>query len=289
MKKFLKILITVIFVILTLFLSSMYYYNWREFTNANAFTTSIIMHAGGAIDGVIYTNSIEAFNYNYSQGNTLFELDFVLSTDGELIATHEFEEELIGNGFSTINRPTLAEYEAIDIAGQYTGFTSSSLINILETNTDIEIIINTKDENYLLLFEKLVSDISEVDSSLLDRIIVYIDNFEMYDELEEIYSFSNYHLLEKIRDDREIVLPYKIINFMEHRPKVTAFAVNRKNASYLTNYHINKLNKLGKQVFIYTINDYEEMEFYLNRGITGFVSDDISNTSFSNQFSEIAV
>ena len=48
-----------------------------------------IAHAGGAIDGINYTNCVEALDLSYSKGCKLFELDLKLSTDGKIVATHE--------------------------------------------------------------------------------------------------------------------------------------------------------------------------------------------------------
>ena len=48
-----------------------------------------IAHAGGAIDGNIYTNCLEALDLSYSKGCKLFELDLVLTTDGKIVAQHD--------------------------------------------------------------------------------------------------------------------------------------------------------------------------------------------------------
>ena len=48
-----------------------------------------IAHAGGAIDGITYTNSLEAMDLSYSKGCRLFELDLVYSTDGKIVANHD--------------------------------------------------------------------------------------------------------------------------------------------------------------------------------------------------------
>jgi glycerophosphoryl diester phosphodiesterase len=52
----------------------------------------IIAHAGGKIDGFIYTNSLEALNSSYKKGCLLFELDIQETSDGKLIAVHDWEE-----------------------------------------------------------------------------------------------------------------------------------------------------------------------------------------------------
>ncbi|WP_438961168.1 sulfatase-like hydrolase/transferase [Nonlabens sp.] len=50
-----------------------------------------IAHAGGKIEGKIYTNSLEALNKNYKKGFRIFELDIIKTTDNQYIAAHDWE------------------------------------------------------------------------------------------------------------------------------------------------------------------------------------------------------
>ena len=90
-----------------------------------------IAHAGGAIDGINYTNSLEAMNLSYSKGCKLFELDLVLTTDGKIIAKHdppkiteaEFMSKLIMDRYTPMNMETInlwfeQHQEAILITGK---------------------------------------------------------------------------------------------------------------------------------------------------------------------------
>jgi len=70
-----------------------------------------IAHAGGAIDGVNYTNCLEAMDLSYSKGCKLFELDLRLTTDGKIVAKHdpfemtekEFMSQLIEGKYTPMN------------------------------------------------------------------------------------------------------------------------------------------------------------------------------------------
>ena len=50
----------------------------------------IIMHAGGFIAGVSYSNMMDAVKYHYDQGRRYFELDIEKSSDGRLVSIHDF-------------------------------------------------------------------------------------------------------------------------------------------------------------------------------------------------------
>ena len=75
-----------------------------------------IAHAGGAIDGINYTNCREALDFSYSKGCKLFELDLVLTTDGKIVAQHD------APGI------TEAEFMARPIEGKYTPMNMESII-----------------------------------------------------------------------------------------------------------------------------------------------------------------
>lgn len=49
-----------------------------------------IAHAGGAVQGKTYTNSLEALNASYKKGFRLFELDIIKTSDGEFVAAHNW-------------------------------------------------------------------------------------------------------------------------------------------------------------------------------------------------------
>ena len=51
-----------------------------------------IAHAGGKIDGYIYTNSKEAMDLSYEKGFRMFELDIAVTSDGEFVAAHDWDQ-----------------------------------------------------------------------------------------------------------------------------------------------------------------------------------------------------
>jgi len=53
-------------------------------------TTRFIAHAGGIIDSYVYTNSLEALDYNYSKGFRFFELDILKTRDDIYVAANDW-------------------------------------------------------------------------------------------------------------------------------------------------------------------------------------------------------
>lgn len=53
---------------------------------------TLVAHAGGAVRGLAYTNSREALDLHYAAGYRVFELDFHWTSDGRLVAVHDWDE-----------------------------------------------------------------------------------------------------------------------------------------------------------------------------------------------------
>lgn len=62
-------------------------------------TLRFIAHAGGAINGDSYTNSLEALNLNYKKGFRMFELDIIKTSDNVFVAAHDWEQWVQKTGF----------------------------------------------------------------------------------------------------------------------------------------------------------------------------------------------
>jgi hypothetical protein len=73
-----------------------------------------IAHAGGAIDGYIYTDSLEALDTNYGKGFRLFELDIIKTSDDIYVAAHDWKSWSQQSGFQgklPVDRATFKKYK----------------------------------------------------------------------------------------------------------------------------------------------------------------------------------
>ena len=52
----------------------------------------LIIHAGGRIDGVTGTNSLEALEETYAVGGRAIEIDFDWTSDGHQVCIHDFTD-----------------------------------------------------------------------------------------------------------------------------------------------------------------------------------------------------
>jgi glycerophosphoryl diester phosphodiesterase len=92
--------------------------NWR--TDPNVF----IAHSGGSIDGFTYTNSLEAVESSIRRGYKMIELDLQITTDGFLVAAHDWTtfKKRSGLGPDAISEKpmSLAQFKSNSIDGRYT-------------------------------------------------------------------------------------------------------------------------------------------------------------------------
>lgn len=60
-------------------------------TKERTFEPHVIAHGGGAIDGITYTNSLEAVDHALANGVQYIELDLNFTIDGMLVASHNWD------------------------------------------------------------------------------------------------------------------------------------------------------------------------------------------------------
>ena len=90
-------------------------------------TDRFIAHAGGAINGNIYTNSLEALDANYEKGFRLFELDILETSDGHLVAAHDWEGWSKMTGYSGEIPPSLEDFRKLKIYGKYSSLDMAAI------------------------------------------------------------------------------------------------------------------------------------------------------------------
>ena len=91
--------------------------------NVNRF----IAHAGGKLDGNVYTNSLEALNQNYANGFRIFELDIVKTSDNHFVAAHDWEHWQKITGYKENIPPTLEAFKKQKIMNKYTPMTMDDI------------------------------------------------------------------------------------------------------------------------------------------------------------------
>ena len=243
----------------------------------NESTKFVVAHAGGGmtIDGKTnkYLNVVEAVDYHYAHGTRMFEIDFAFSKENELVGTHRYEYL---KGFSNRNRIGIDEYKNKLILDKFHGITSERLFELMQNYPDAKFIIDTKEDDPFLIYEKLIKDANAYGINLKESVIPFASSKNMLEKIEAAYDFdeimfTNYKAKLNTKHLLEIVKGNKKINYLHIFP------------TDLSRIEVNEFNKLGIRVFAHMDNS-AVFHLALDYGCTGIFSDDITEDSFNIKY-----
>ena len=99
-----------------------------------------IAHAGGAINGDKYTNSLEALDVNYKNGFRIFELDIITTSDDQFVAAHDWKSRAAHMGYRGDLPPTASEFLAHRILGKYSPMNLDLINNWFAAHPDATLV-----------------------------------------------------------------------------------------------------------------------------------------------------
>ena len=108
----------------------------------------LIAHAGGAIDGYVYTNSREALERAVANGYTFIEFDLIFTSDSVLVAAHSWSDfnRITGHKEWGDSVPTFADFAGRRIHGRYTPL-SAAEINTYFSDNDRLFLVTDKESS----------------------------------------------------------------------------------------------------------------------------------------------
>ncbi len=212
---------------------------------------NLIAHAGGGINGLTYTNSLEALEENYKKGFRFFEIDLDISSDDVIILYHCSE---------CYKKPSLKEFKLLLSKQNLTGMTLNDLRIWMFNKKDAYIIINVKTPN------KNIEILSLIKNSFVDinRLI------------PQVYDFREYFHVRKLGFNKIIITLYlknysdkTILRFItNNRVSALTMPISRFKKDF-----IKKINDLNVPVFLHTINDLDVANDLSLMGVYGFYTD----------------
>ena len=229
-----------------------------------------IAHAGGQVDANVYTNSLNALDYNYSLGVKYFELDIHKTSDNMLVAVHDWDEWALKSNWTGAIPPSHSSFMANKILNNYRPL-------------DIEIINNwfSEHKDAYLMTDKINSpNIFFSKFNHKNRLIMEIFDF---DSLKVALSLGiNVSASQNILDKITLEHNNKILSQVEY--------ITISQEYYLRNSSIiRKLYNNGVKPLVYGVNNYffsqgdnyhiyNERDFYISHGknIHGIYVDDFT-------------
>lgn len=175
-------------------------YSWCE-------NNTVICHALGEIDNVLFTECKEAFEKHYNEGCRVFELDFSLTSDNMPVVIHDWntfndgmvKDMTVTNSLYTTNKIlTNDEFAQTKILGKYTTLTLDRFISLAEKYKDAYFIISTKSaanipygEYVQIIFSKLFQKTDEIDPEIKKRYILHAYSFDYLKKTMQDFSFTS--------------------------------------------------------------------------------------------------
>lgn len=229
---------------------------------------TLLAHAMGGIDESTYTNSLEAFENAYENGFRVYEVDLVVTKEGEVVCSHEY---LDAEG-------QWIEYDSFmkeKIEGRYTPVDLKTLIDLMEIYQDVYIMTDIKWDNsmgssnddVITLVSSLVEEAEKRETKdILERMIIQVYNPKSYEIMQSIYPFKHYvytlyHYASPIYEE--------ILGFcLENKLPVVAMEtgrISKEIVEYFKQWNID--------VLVYTVNDETTASELREYGVKGIYTD----------------
>ena len=217
----------------------------------------LIAHAGGGINNLTYTNSLEAINNSIKLGYKLIEIDLIETSDLKLVGAHDW------NHFRTISKcckeneiPELKEFRNYKIYDKFTTVDYKKINEIFLNNEDL-ILVTDKTNNFDLINTSFTFDKS--------RIIV------------EVFGKENY--FKAIKNNIQNPMYSTNINELDFIKKYNIKLIAVHSKDFILNKKIYKeLSDNGTIIFVYSTNDINFLKENHN-SVSSFYSDfiDVKN------------
>jgi hypothetical protein len=156
--------------------------NNDERANAKRDYERVIAHGGGTVAGFDTSSSVDAVMQSIYNGFKVIELDMEFSSDNQIIMLHDWDrtiETYLGRDFG--NKLSESQFNGQLICGKFEPLTFKKLVEILDANSDVRIVTDTKGDNI-----KLLTTIAQRYPNYVDRMIPQIYHYDEYDAVADL-------------------------------------------------------------------------------------------------------
>lgn len=215
-----------------------------------------IAHGGGGIDGTTNTDSVESVAMSISRGYRMIELDIQVSSDGFLVAAHDWKSFRQRTGSTpataTEQAMSLAEFQSKKIDGKYTPLDENGIRSIFLKHRDL-ILVTDKIRD----FPRLVKAFP-----FQERVIV-----EVFSQ-QEFASAKASGVVNPMLSIGDLEAYLDLI--LNHPTRHVALSVEELTRCPGA---ARKIIDSGRRVFVFTTNDEDFMARYAGTHVSAFYTD----------------
>ncbi|MCM3785510.1 glycerophosphodiester phosphodiesterase [Neobacillus mesonae] len=238
---------------------------------AHSAPTAVIAHRGAA--GYAPENTMASFELAYRMKSDMIELDVQRSRDGELVVIHDLSVDRTTNGTGEVRMLTLAELRGLDAGGWFGGEFSGQQIPSFE-----EVLAHYSGKGIGFLIELKAPELYPgIERQVADALIKY-----GYDQMGPgqviLQSFNQ----ESMAAFHEMLPTIPTGVLIEDPADLTSDKLDeyRTYASYV-NPHVyamepslvDQIHARGMKVYAWTLRKREDVEFLLDMGVDGIITD----------------
>jgi len=239
-----------------------------------------VAHAFGAVDGHLYTNSLEAFERNYGRGFRVFECDLVRLADGTALLAHDGLEANYGLS-KPFTEATWADLAGHKYLGRYTILRAQELAGLLRDHPDMYVILDSKYAR-LDIYKSMLRYAPE--RSVRERIMPHIEDRAELTQFRTAYPLQNYmlalyHTQAQNRYEDPIVGDFTsryrapgVMMWWRDRNLAISLAANGRESRRYRPSFASALKGAGANVYVHSIGDGGVIQSFWDRDI-GVYSD----------------
>ena len=239
----------------------------------------------------MYTNCLESWNNSYEKGNRVFDADMAFTSDGHLVLRHEWSDGLEVNGKSmesgiwwtddngmyrnstTTEVMTYKEFMETKEFQKYTTMSCEDMLCYMNDHVDLYVTVDMKDDPETA-YKYLVEQAGSLGyGNVLDRIIVNIYDYEMYDKIMNIYKFKN------VTARQHKVSPNNYYELIRFCVKHDIHVVNVSRC-FMKDNEIGLFKEYGIHVYTAVVDYVSDMQNYVDLGASGAVTNWLYETDW---------
>jgi glycerophosphoryl diester phosphodiesterase len=250
-----------------------------------------IAHGGGGLDGKTYSNSLEAMNNSYENGLRVYDIDLDYTKDSILVCCHSWLENLEQSGVPMMESKNFVDrnghtqhhinarpldyktFKSRKVYRQYTPMSSKDLLLFMLSHSDVYVAPDMK-ADVVSSYQYLVDRARELKAdSVLDRIIVNVYDYDIYNQIMKIYPFKNTTARQHhVHPNNYYELAKFCISNHIHVVNISSCYVNDEGAKLL-------MSK-GIHLYVAVVDYHSDMEKFKEQGYSGACTNWLKETDW---------
>lgn len=218
-------------------------------TQERTVSRELIAHAGGVLDGYVYTNSLEALQDAAANGYRYIEADLLLTSDSVLVAAHSWEEfnRMTGNVHRGDSAMSSDQFRSQRIHGRYTPLTASMLNEFFMNDTSLYLVTDMVSDPQLL---------AVYFPALKHRMVVEAFSYEHYQRLiDEGYFRVLYSCL--AQDFSSAITKHLLFNRLFPGKRIEWIALHTSGFKYRMFKIMDAMRHF--RIALFTVDNYNEL------------------------------